>query len=175
LKVSLVAAVAENGVIGRAGALPWRLPDDSRRFRQLTTGHHVIMGRITFDSIGRPLPDRVNLVLTHSPRDLPGGARRVAGLDEALAVARAAGETEAFVIGGTAIYAAALPVADAIHLTEVHARVEGDAFFPDLDPADWIETSREPHPADEKHSHPFTYKVLARRARSGAARTGDPA
>jgi dihydrofolate reductase len=175
LKVSLVVAVAENGVIGRDGALPWRLPDDSRRFRQLTIGHHVIMGRLTFDSIGRPLPDRTNLVLTRSDRELPPGARGVAGLDEALDIARDAGETETFVIGGTAVYAAALPLANTVHLTEVHARVEGDARFPELDPADWIETEREGHPADERHAHAFTYKVLTRRKAGGAASLGGPA
>lgn len=172
MRISLVVAVAENGVIGRDGALPWRLPDDSRRFRRLTTGHHVIMGRLTFDSIGRPLPERTNLVLTRSNRELPAGARRVADLDEAFDVARAARETEAFVIGGTAVYAAALPRADAIHLTEVHARVDGDARFPDLDPAEWIETSRDLHPADEKHSFAFTYKVLERRTGSPPGHAG---
>lgn len=162
MRISLVVAVAENGVIGRAGALPWRLPDDSRRFRLLTTGHHVIMGRLTFESIGRPLPDRVNVVLTRGGRFSAEGVRVAADLAEGLAMARQAGETEAFVIGGTSVYAAALPIADAVHLTRVHAVVEGDARFPELDPAAWIETSREHHPSDARHAYAFTYTLLER-------------
>jgi dihydrofolate reductase len=162
VKVSLVAAVAENGVIGRDGGLPWRLPDDSRRFRRLTTGHHVIMGRLTFESIGRALPDRVNVVLSRSATDLPAGVRVAPDLGAALALAEAAGETEAFVIGGTSVYEAALPIAQSIHLTRVHARVDGDARFPDLAPGEWAETRREYHPSDDRHAHPFTYTVLER-------------
>jgi dihydrofolate reductase len=163
VRVSLVVAVAENGVIGRAGALPWRLPDDSRRFRLLTTGHHVIMGRLTYESIGRPLPDRVNVVLTRDASIADGAIRVVRDLAGALALARAAGETEAFVIGGTSVYAAALPLADAVHLTRVHAAVEGDASFPALSPDDWIETRREHHPSDARHAHAFTYTLLERK------------
>jgi dihydrofolate reductase len=166
VRISLVVAAAENGVIGRAGALPWRLPDDSRRFRLLTTGHHVIMGRLTFESIGRPLPDRVNVVLTKGRRIAAEGVRVVPDLASALELARRAGETEAFVIGGTSVYAAALPLADAVHLTRVHAVVEGDATFPELDPATWVETLRENHPSDDRHAYAFTYTRLER-ARSG--------
>ena len=163
MRISLVVAVSENGVIGRAGALPWHLPDDSRRFRLLTTGHHVIMGRRTFESIGRPLPERVNVVLTRSGRlSAEGGVLVVGDLAEALAVARSRGEAEAFVIGGTSVYAAALPLADAIHLTRVHADLAGDAYFPDLAADAWSEVQREHHPGDARHAHAFTYTLLER-------------
>jgi dihydrofolate reductase len=112
--VALVAAVAQNGVIGRDGALPWSLPADLRRFRERTTGHHVVMGRKTHASIGRALPGRVNLVLTRQPELVAPGCRAVRDLDEALRIARAAGESEAFVIGGAAVYGLALPLATRI-------------------------------------------------------------
>ena len=162
MRVSLVVAVSENGVIGREGALPWHLPDDSRRFRLLTTGHHVIMGRLTFESIGRPLSGRVNVVLTRSGRFSAEGVRVVGDLAEALAAARSEGDVEAFVIGGTSVYAAALPLADAIHLTRVHADLPGDAYFPDLEANAWVEVQREHHPADARHAHAFTYTLLER-------------
>lgn len=163
--VSIVAAVARNGVIGRDGGLPWRLPDDLRRFRTLTTGHHVVMGRRTWESIGRALPGRTNLVLSRRPSWRPDdpAARAVAGLDRAIAMAAAAGETELFVIGGADVYAAALPVADLIHLTRVDAEVAGDVRFPRIAAGDWIETKREEHPADERHECPFAFVTLARR------------
>lgn len=159
-----MVAVSENGVIGRAGVLPWRLPDDMKRFRRITLGHHVLMGRLTFESIGRPLAGRVNVVLSRTPRELPQDVRGARDLEDGLAIARRAGETEVFVIGGTSVYAEALPRAHAIHLTRVHAEVEGDARFPEIDAAEWREASREPHPADERHAHAFTYLRLERRA-----------
>lgn len=164
--VSIVAAVARNGVIGREGRLPWHLPDDLRRFRRLTTGHHVVMGRRTWESIGRALPGRTNVVLSRSPSWQPGDPAVVVArdLEGALAVARAAGDGEAFVIGGADVYAAALASADRLHLTRVAADVEGDVRFPRIDAGDWVETEREEHPADERHAHPFAFVTLARRA-----------
>lgn len=164
MRVSLIAAVAENGVIGRDGALPWHLPDDLKRFRALTTGHHVVMGRRTHESIGRALPGRANLVLSRDPGYRAVGCRVVRSLDEALDVARAAGDEEAFVIGGAAVYASALAVADRIYLTRVAAHLEGDVRFPDFDAAVWHERSRERHAADDRHAHPFALCVLDRRA-----------
>jgi dihydrofolate reductase len=161
MTVSAIVAVARNGVIGRDGQLPWRLPDDLRRFRKLTTGHHVIMGRATYESIGRPLPDRENLVLTRSDRYVAPGCTVLHDLDEALEHARSAGDEEAFVIGGAALYALALPRTDRIYLTRIEEDVAGDTTFPPLG-GDWVEVSRERHEADPRHAHAFTFTVLER-------------
>lgn len=158
--VALIAAVAENGVIGRDGTLPWSLPADLRRFRDLTTGHHVVMGRRTHASIGRALPGRVNLVLTRHPEQVAPGSRAVGDLGEALRIARAAGERELFVIGGAAVYAAALPHATRIYLTRVAARIDGDVRFPELEPGRWHEVSREARPADERNPHALAFTIL---------------
>jgi len=160
LIVALVVAIAGDGVIGRDGALPWSLPADLKHFRTLTTGHHVVMGRKTHASIGRALPGRTNLVLTRHPEQVAPGCHPVATLDEALRVARDAGETTCFVIGGAGVYAQALPLAQRIHLTEVHAAVDGDVRFPELDRTRWREVSREEHAADERHAHAFAFTVL---------------
>jgi dihydrofolate reductase len=166
--VALIAAVAENGVIGRDGDLPWRLPADLKRFRALTLGHHVVMGRATHESIGRALPGRTNLVLTSRPERVAAGCRAVATLDEALRVARDAGESECFVIGGAHVYAQALPLADRIYLTRVAATVDGDAFFPSLDAARWVETAREEHAADAEHAYALAFTLLEARSRAAS-------
>lgn len=162
MKVSLIAAAAENDVIGKDNDLPWRLPDEFRHFKRTTEGHHVIMGRRTWESRGKPLPNRVNLVVTSRPDYPAAGATTVRSLGEALDLARAAGETEAFVIGGTALYAEALGVADTIILTRVHAEFEGDAVFPKFDPSQWIEVSRERHEIDDRHAWAWTIFVYQR-------------
>lgn len=164
MRISLIAALDEDDVIGRDGGLPWHLPDDLRRFRRLTMGHHVIVGRRTYESIGRALPGRTLLVLSRRRAlQLPEGVCRAAGLAEALEHARAAGEEEAFVAGGASVYRDALPLADRIYLTRVHARVGGDVRFPPLSRACWREVAREEHAADEKHAHAFSFLVLDRR------------
>jgi dihydrofolate reductase len=142
-RVVLVAAVAANGVIGVEGRLPWHLPEDLAHFRRVTTGHTVVMGRRTFESIGRPLPRRTNVVVTRQPGWHADGVLVAAGLDEALALADGH-DGDVMVIGGGQVYAAAFPVADAQVLTEVHASPEGDAYYPAFDRDDWLETSREP-------------------------------
>ncbi len=167
MTVSLIVAAARNGVIGRDGGLPWHLPDDLKRFRQITTGHHVIMGRATHESIGRPLPKRNNVVLSRSRGYAADGCTVVHDLDDAFEVARAADEDEAFVIGGARIYAASLPRADRIYLTRIEAEVDGDVRMPPLGD-DWREISREEHPADESHEHPFAFTVLERRSSTAA-------
>jgi len=144
VRLTLVAAVSHGGVIGRDGALPWRIPEDAKRFRELTTGHPVVMGRRTWDSLPdrfRPLPGRRNLVVTRSPDWRADGAERAASLEEALQLA--ADAAEVFVIGGAEIYAAALPLADELRMTEIDADVRGDTFFPPYDAAAFEETSRE--------------------------------
>jgi dihydrofolate reductase len=165
--VSAIAAVADNGTIGRDSDLPWHLPDDLKYFQRVTRGHHVITGRKNYETIPekyRPLKDRVNLVVTRNTAYEAPGAVVLGSLEEALEQALANGESEAFVIGGGQIYAEALrkDLVDRLYLTLVHADVEGDTHFPLLDPADWIERSREHHPADERHSHAFSFVVLDR-------------
>lgn len=142
-RVVLVAAVADNGVIGNAGAIPWRLPEDMRHFKAVTRGHPVLMGRLTFESIGRPLPDRTNIVVTRDPAWSADGVTVVGSVEEGLAVARRHGE-DVMVIGGAQVYAAALPVADVQVLTEVHQEPEGDTYYPEFDRSAWTETRREP-------------------------------
>ena len=165
--VSAIAAVAENGVIGRDGDLPWHLPDDLRFFQQTTRGHHVITGRRNYESIPpkyRPLKDRVNIVVTRSRGYEAPGAVVTHSLDGALAHAREHGETEAFIIGGGQIYHEAFDrkLVDRIYLTRVHAQVEGDTRFPVMEAGVWSEILREEHPADERHAHAFSIVILER-------------
>jgi dihydrofolate reductase len=167
--VSLIVAMARNGVIGRANALPWRLPADLRRFKSLTLGKPVLMGRRTFESIGRPLTGRVNLVLTRDAHWAVDGTLAVRTMAEALAQAHDCAEL--VVIGGAEVYALALPLARRIYLTQVQADVPGDTFFPALDPAEWHEVERSAQPADERHAHPLSFVTLERR---GAPPTATP-
>lgn len=144
MTVALVAAVARGGVIGRDGGIPWRLPEDVASFKELTTGHAVVMGRKTWESIPerfRPLPDRRNVVVTRNPAWKAEGAERASSVDEALALL--ADEERVFVIGGAEIYAAALPHADELVLTEIDLDVDGDTFFPDWDDRAFPEASRD--------------------------------
>jgi len=161
--VSLVAAVADNGVIGVDGGLPWRLPDDLRHFRELTTGHTVIMGRRTWDEIRAPLRNRRNLVVTRNPAFSAPGAEVVASLEVALDAA--AGEDEVFVIGGGEIYRAAIGQADRLYLTHVHASPDGDTRFPSFDPSDWRVIHEAPHPADSRHPYGYTIRHYERTRR----------
>ena len=140
--VSLVAALARNRVIGAGDRLPWHLPEDLRRFKRLTMGAPVIMGRKTHDSIGRPLPGRRNIVVTRQADARWDGCEVARSLDDAIALA--ADAPEVFVIGGGELYRLALSRADRLYLTLIDADYEGDAFFPEFDPADWRETAREP-------------------------------
>lgn len=178
MTVSAIVAAAENGVIGRDGDLPWRLPDDLKRFKALTMGHPIIMGRKTYASIGRPLPGRTSIVLTRNRDFTPDGVITAASLDQALNLARvretlsrpAAGEAgtgpagppQAFVIGGAAVFAEALPRCHRVYLTLVHAAVEGDAVFP-LDALDAFSLDAETaHPADDRHAYAFTFRTYVR-------------
>ena len=162
MKVALVAAADEGNVIGRDGGLPWHLPKDLSRFRRITMGHHLVIGRRTWESFAKPLPGRRIVVVSGRPLELPAGIVRVASLDEALALAEAAGDDEVMVGGGTRIFRAALPRADRVYLTRVHVRLEGDAWFPDLPPGEWQEISREEVPADERNEYATTFVVLER-------------
>lgn len=161
--ISLVVALDKDGGIGWRGRLPWRLSSDLKRFKALTMGHHLIMGRKTFESIGKPLPGRTSIVLTRNPHYHPEGALTAPSLEEALALAHSRDESEAFVIGGGQIFRLALPLAERIYLTQVHAQVQADTFFPRLDPADWVEVEAETLDAGVKDQYPATFKVLERR------------
>jgi dihydrofolate reductase len=160
LLISIVAAVDLDGVIGKDNGLPWRLPADLRRFRAITMEKPVIMGRRTFESIGRPLDGRTNIVLTRHDAPLPDGVLRADGVEHALELARPA--EDICVIGGEAVFAAFLPRADRMYLTTVLAHVGGDTYFPAYDAAEWIETSNETHAADERNPLPYAFRVLER-------------
>jgi len=162
--VTLVVAVADNGVIGRDGALPWRLPEDLKRFKAQTLGHPVLMGRRTFESIGRALPGRRNIVMTHA-RDWhpPSAAEAVVIVHDWGGALRAAGEVpELMVIGGAEIYAIALPRAERVLLTRVHADVEGDTRLPRFDPAQWHEVACERFEPDARNAFPMSFVELRR-------------
>ena len=159
--ISIIAAMAENRVIGVNNTLPWRLPADLRHFRQLTTGHHVIMGRRNYESIGKPLPDRTNIVITRNPGYQAPGCEVRHSLEEALR--DAASDPETFVIGGAEIYRQAIADADRIYLTLVHADIQGDTWFPEFDMREWLETSRTRHEADEKNPYAYSFVTYDRK------------
>lgn len=158
---SLVVAMARSRVIGRDNRLPWRLPADLAYFKQVTMGHPVVMGRRTYESIGKPLPGRLNIVLSRDPAFRAPGCTVVSSLDEAWQAAGDAGEVS--VIGGTSIFSEALATADRIHLTEVDADVPGDTWFPEFDRAEWREREVSRHAADDRHAYPFRIVVLDRK------------
>lgn len=137
MKLSVIAAVAHGGVIGRANALPWNLPADLERFKKLTMGHHLLMGRRTWESIGRLLPGRTTVVVSRGGVEVPAGVLTAASLEEAVKLAAGRGDDEAFVAGGAELYRRALPRADRLYLTRVLAPVQGDVLFPAWNPAEW--------------------------------------
>ena len=150
--------MARNGVIGKDNTLPWRLSADLKRFRALTMGHHIVMGRKTFESIGKLLPGRKTVVVSRNPKYRFEGAVVAASIDAAI---QACGDDpEIFIIGGAEIYRQALDRADRIYLTEVEADIDGDAHFPPFNRSEWIETSRETFPANELNDHPYQFIVL---------------
>jgi dihydrofolate reductase len=164
MRVSLIAAVAKDGVIGRDGDLPWRLPDDLAQFKRRTLGKPVIMGRKTWESLRRPLPNRLNLVITRQRDYRADGATVTGSLDAALEIAKRSGAEEAVVIGGAAVYTEALAIADRLVITHVDASVEGDTHFPEVDWGAWRALEEEAHPVDERHLHPFRVVVYERAA-----------
>jgi len=158
--ISLIVAMDERRGIGKDGRLPWRLPADLKHFKALTMGHHLIMGRKTYQSIGRSLPGRTTIVLTRDPRFRPEGCLVANSLEDALALARGRGEEEAFIAGGAEVYAAALPLADRIYLTQVHAAYEADVYFPAFDLEEWHEAEPAVYVAGSEGSPAFTFRVL---------------
>jgi dihydrofolate reductase len=158
--ISLIVAMARNGVIGRDNQLPWRLPDDLKHFKALTMGKPILMGRRTFESIGRPLLGRTNLVLTGDRGFFAPGVLALGSIDEALEAVP--GEPELVVIGGATVYQQTLPFARRMHVTWVEAEVEGDTRFPAYDVSKWHSTSRRDQPADDLHAYALTFETLER-------------
>lgn len=169
MKISIIAAVAENGVIGRDNQLPWKLPEDLQYFKRTTLGKAIMMGRKTYDSIGRPLPGRTNIVVSRQRGLALAGVRVVADVGAGLALAQALtaadNSAELMVIGGAEIYALCMPLAQRLYLTEVAAAVAGDAWFPDWDRDQWRESSRERHSAAGANPYDYSFVIYERRER----------
>jgi dihydrofolate reductase len=165
MRISIIAAVAENGVIGRQGKLPWRLSDDLRRFKHLTMGHTIIMGRRTWESIGRPLPGRRTVVVTRQTdyRTANAEVKIAASLNDALNFAEAARDDEAFIVGGAELYRESLSRANRLYLTRVCAAVEGDTSFPEIEWHNWQLVESEEHDANEKNEFAYRFETYDRR------------
>ncbi|HSR61569.1 MAG TPA: dihydrofolate reductase [Robiginitalea sp.] len=162
-EIILIAAAGDGNELGREGELPWHLPDDFRRFKQLTSGHPILMGRKTFETFPKPLPNRLHLIITRDRNfgvDHPS-CRVVHSLEEALEAV--ADRDRVFVIGGGEIYRQALPFATLIELTRVHGRFPADTYFPEFDPACWEQVASEDHPADARHDYSFTFQTFRKR------------
>lgn len=160
--ISLIAALAENHVIGKNNDLPWKLPDDMRFFMETTKGHHVIMGRKNYDSLKdkyKPLPNRTNIVVTRQRDFKAPGCIVVNAIEESLNIAKRNNEPEAFVIGGAEIYKLTMDKANRLYLTEIHAQVDGDTYFPEFNKTEWKEIERKHHPADDRHRYPFDFVI----------------
>jgi len=157
MKLSLIVAMAGNRVIGRDNELPWHLPADLRRFKALTMGHHLLVGRKTYESIGRPLPGRTMLVVSRSEPELPEEIQVCGSIEDAIEFARNADEEELFIAGGAEIYRQTIDLADCLYVTEVDLEIEGDALFPEISPGLWRETGREAGEVDEKNRFPHAF------------------
>lgn len=169
MKLSILAALSTNGVIGRDNDIPWRQSTDLKRLKSMTLGHHVIMGRVTYDSVGKALPGRTNVVITRQDIAIPN-VTVVHSLEDAIQVAARAGESEAFVLGGAEIYAQANHRADRMYLTRVHADVEGDTYFPEFDDvSEWHLVDAEHFEADEQNQYPYSFLTYDRAAPEGHA------
>ena len=170
MRLSLIAALSSNNVIGRNNDLPWHLSTDLKRLKALTMGHHMIMGRRTYDSIGRPLPGRHFIVITHNPDFHVEGVQVVHSLEDAIQIVVESGDEEPFIAGGGQIFEQAIHRADRMYLTRVHAEIESDAFFPDFDDvSEWQLIDSEHFEADEKNDHPFSFLTYERVAPEGHA------
>jgi dihydrofolate reductase len=163
MMISMIVAVAENGVIGKNNDLPWHLPDDLKFFKNTTKGHVILMGRKCFESFGKPLPHRTNVIITRNTEYKQEGAKVVHSLEDALSVAKEKQETEVFVCGGEEIYRQSMDKADKLYLTRIHAKVEGDVHFPDYDEDQWELISEEYHSTDEKHVYDFTFRTYIKK------------
>jgi dihydrofolate reductase len=160
MTISIIVAIGENNAIGKNNQLLWHLPADLKYFKNKTAGHSIIMGRKTYDSVGKPLPNRRNIVVTRQDIEI-AGCEVVKSIDEGIKLCK--GEDEVFIGGGAEIYRQAMNKTDSIYLTVVHKSFDADTFFPEIDYSKWIEISREDHPADEKNNIPYSFIVLDRR------------
>jgi len=160
MTVSAIVAIGENNAIGKSNQLLWHLPADLKHFKNKTAGHSIIMGRKTFDSVGKPLPNRRNIVVTRQDITIPG-CEVVKSIDEALELCK--GENEVFIGGGAEIYKLAMDKTDKIYLTIVHKMFDADTFFPEIDFTKWVETEHEDHQPDEKNNLPYSFITLERR------------
>jgi dihydrofolate reductase len=161
MNISIIVAISENNAIGKNNQLLWHLPADLKHFKEITSGHPILMGRKTYDSIGRPLPNRRNIVITRQQDLQIAGVEIVNSVDEAIALC--ANEAEVFIIGGAEIYKSAIANTNRIYLTTVHQHFDADAFFPLIDYKDWEETTQEYHTADEKNNVAYTFSTLERK------------
>lgn len=159
--IIMIAAVAENNALGKNNDLLWHLPNDFKRFKAVTTGHHIIMGRKTFESFPKPLPNRTHVIITRQKDYKAAGCIVVSSLAEALSVCPA--NEDVFIIGGGEIYNLALPIADKLDLTKVHHTFEADAYFPEIDPKQWKLTNSEHHSKDEKHQYDYSFESYERK------------
>jgi dihydrofolate reductase len=159
--ISIIVAVADGGVIGAGGKMPWHISEDLRMFKRVTTGHPVVMGRRTFESLGRPLPGRVNVVVTRNPEWTAEGVTTAGSLNDAVKMFPP--EEEVFIIGGGEVYRQALPLAGRLYLTRIHAPFDGDTYFPEWNPADWTLVGSEYHERGETYPNPFEFLVCERK------------
>jgi dihydrofolate reductase len=163
MSISIIAAVAANNVIGRDNKLPWHMPADLKWFKKLTMGHHVLMGRKTFEEFKKPLPGRVNVVITRNPNWAADGVAIARSVDEGISKAEAAGDKEIFIIGGADIFTQVLHRADRMYITRIHAEPEGDTFFPEFDDVnEWKLVDAEHCEADEKNPYPYSFLTYER-------------
>jgi dihydrofolate reductase len=160
MKISLIVAKSKNNVIGKNNQLPWHLPADLQYFKRLTMGHHMIMGRKTFESIGKPLPGRTSIVITSNKDYSAPGCVIVHSLKEAINAAKK--DEEVFIIGGAAVFSEALHLADIVYLTEIHENFEGDVYFPELDFLNWKLVKKEHHNPDEKNKYSYSFAQYER-------------
>ncbi|MBN7813581.1 dihydrofolate reductase [Algoriphagus sp. H41] len=166
MKIILIVAKAKNNVIGKDNQLIWKLSADLKRFKNLTTGHHILMGRKTYESLGKPLPNRTHLVITRNPDfTVPEGHYVFSSVEDAFIHSNKVGVDELYVIGGGQIYAETIRLCDRLEVTEVEAKPEGDTFFPEIDPHIWRETGRESHPADEKNEYAYSFVTYEKTAK----------
>lgn len=161
-KISAIVAMSENRVIGDDNQLPWHLPADLKHFKTITSGHPILMGRKTYESIGRPLPNRTNIIITRNPEFKAEGCIVIQSLDEAIRYAAESNCDEIFIIGGAEVYKQLLPHIKRIYLTIVHENFDGDAFFPELNLAEWKENKRERHDADDNNEYDYSFIMLER-------------
>ena len=163
MTISAIVATAKNGIIGKDNQIPWYLPADFAYFKRITLNHHIIMGRNCYESIGRPLPKRTNIIVSRNPFYIATGCLTVHSIEEALKIIKQNVETEAFIIGGGEIYKQTMHLLDKIYLTEVDLDTEGDVFFPEILLKDWRLVSEEKHFKDEKNAYDYVFKIYERK------------